>query len=199
MESIVSLILVLIGSLLSIVTLRVHMFIGGARRGAIDIGSVDLKDEQETELKRRLEAESRLPPVTDSSSNTAPGTIVLLSFAALVVIFGLVTLVRYWAELKAAQGSAFLAVWLFVAMVAGMFLRVIVMNYQINRRLFDVTATQLVFPVLFSVIVFYPIWAIGMSATDKVFALYAAFLNGFFWETVVTNVKPPAPGGTGGN
>jgi len=46
---------------------------------------------------------------------------------------------------------------------------------------------------LFSLVVFYPIWALVADAPRNLFAFYAAFLNGFFWETVVANARLPSP------
>jgi hypothetical protein len=54
----------------------------------------------------------------------------------------------------------------------------------------------LIFPILFSVIVFYPIWSIATTNPRGFFVFYAAFLNGYFWENVVSSIKAP-PGASG--
>ena len=84
-------------------------------------------------------------------------------------------------------------VWLFLAMAGGMFVQVLTSNYRTGKGLFDVAASQLIYPLLFSIIIFYPIWAIATSGTNNFFAIYAAFMNGFFWETVVANAQLPNP------
>ncbi len=76
-------------------------------------------------------------------------------------------------------------------MIAGMFVQGLAANYRAGRKLWDVTASQLVFPLLFALIVFYPIWALTASSSRSLFSFYAAFLNGYFWESVVTATKNP--------
>lgn len=194
MESIISVVFVVIGSVLSVVPILLVRLRRRFRTGQTAIGTLDLTDEQRAELRRQLEEDLlRNPPPKGSSRPVAPGTVVLLIFATIVVVFGLITLTRYWAVIKEAEDKAYLFGWLVLLMIAGMFVQVLEGNYRNGKQLFDVTATQLALPLLFSVVVFYPIWAIGTSATDKVFAIYAAFLNGYFWETVVTNMKRPTP------
>lgn len=126
------------------------------------------------------------------------GQKVLVGFAVIVAVFGLLMIVRYWSFLKQNQDVVFFAVGLFLTMIGGMFVQVVVANYKAGHPLFDVTASQLIFPLLFSIIVFYPIWAIGTGSEKSFFAFYAAFLNGYFWETVVASAKVPAPKNSGG-
>jgi hypothetical protein len=76
-------------------------------------------------------------------------------------------------------------------MAAGMFVQVLTTNYRHERPLLEVTPAQLVFPLLFSPIVFYPIWLVGGDRGPGAFPFYAAFLNGYFWQSVVSAVKAP--------
>jgi hypothetical protein len=124
-----------------------------------------------------------------------PGQVVLMLFAALVLIFGAITAWRYWPTIKSNPDQLFYVTWLFITMVAGMFVQVLSSNYRGGRPLFDVSASQLVYPLLFALVVFYPVWAISASAPHNLFSFYAAFLNGFFWETVVANARLPTPTG----
>lgn len=121
------------------------------------------------------------------------GQTVLVSFAGLVLIFGGATVWRYWDAVTTYQDTLYYVGWLVITMVAGMFVQVLSANYRLGRPLFDVTASQLVYPLLFALVVFYPVWAIGASAPRNLFSFYAAFLNGFFWETVVSNARLPTP------
>lgn len=116
--------------------------------------------------------------------------VVLIVFAIAVCSFGIITLVRYWNALKQNEDALYFSVWLFFAMVAGMFVQVLAHNYRSGDPLFHVAASQLIFPLLFSIIVFYPIWAISVSATHSFFSIHAAFLNGYFWESVVSSAQP---------
>ena len=119
------------------------------------------------------------------------GPKLLFWFAMIVVIFGLITLVRFWPSVRINEKDLFFWTWLFLTMVFGMFVQVLATNYRSGQRLFAVEASQLLFPLLFSIVVFYPIWGIGASAPKEFFSFYAAFLNGYFWETVVSAARPP--------
>lgn len=167
--TLISLLLTIIGSLLAVVT----KLIGRARRE-------NEKAEDDLQLAG---------PETLSTSSHAYK--VLITFAAIVVIFGTITLVQYWDIVRQHQASLYFAFWLFLTMIAGMFVQVIASNYRLGKDLLDVSASQLIFPVLFSIIVFYPIWAVAASATHGFFSIHAAFLNGYFWESVVTSTRPP--------
>lgn len=124
-----------------------------------------------------------------------PAARILQSFATIVGILGLVTLIRNWDLLVKNQDSLVFLVWLFLFMVAGMFVQVIASNYRMGQGLLSVSASQLLFPLLFSIVVFYPIWAIATSASHSFFSIHAAFLNGYFWESVVSAAKSPQVSG----
>ena len=51
-----------------------------------------------------------------------------------------------------------------VAMIGGMFAQVLAANYRARRRLFEVSRDRLLYPLLFSIVVFYPVWALGASS-----------------------------------
>jgi len=80
--------------------------------------------------------------------------------------------------------------WLFLTMAFGMSVQVLATNFREGQPLMSVESSQLLYPLLFSIVVFYPIWGIGASAPRNFFSFYAAFLNGFFWQTVVAAAKP---------
>ena len=117
----------------------------------------------------------------------------LSGFLLIVFIFGVITLYLYRDQMIALKDDLLFGAWLFLAMVGGMFIQVISSNYQNGKDLFEVTLSQLIYPLLFSIIVYYPVWVIAASATSSFFAIYAAFLNGFFWRTVVDNTQIPMP------
>jgi hypothetical protein len=120
-------------------------------------------------------------------SRLGPATQVLSGFSLLVIIFATAALVHYRALLNA--DLVFLAVGLLFAMMFGMFVHVLVSNRKENRPIFEVSRSQLIFPLLFSPLVYYPIWAAASNHPSS-FSVYAAFLNGYFWEHVVSSVKP---------
>lgn len=119
------------------------------------------------------------------------GLTVLIAFAVVVVIFGLGTAVHFWPYLREHLDKLIFAAWLFLTMVFGMFVQVLNEFYRAKRPLSEIEASQLLFPLLFSIVVFYAIWATVGSASHSFFSFYAAFLNGFFWETTVAQVKLP--------
>lgn len=120
------------------------------------------------------------------------GQRILLAFGMIVFVFGIVTVIQYWDRITQYEDTIYYVVWLFLTMIAGMFVQVLSSNYTSGRPLFAVAPSQLVYPLLFALIVFYPVWAVAASAPQNLFSFYAAFLNGFFWETAVSNARLPA-------
>ena len=118
------------------------------------------------------------------------GYIVLGVFTAVVILFGLFTLYQYWDNFSQHKDLITYGAWLFLIMIAGMFVQVIVSNYRADKPLFHVTASQLIFPVLLSPFVFYVIWSTAAATPKGSVVLYCAFLNGYFWESTVSKVKP---------
>ena len=153
-----------------------------------------------TYLVRREPPSRDLVPGT-AGQDTAPvdaqaGAKVLKYFAVVVVVFGLITAYVYRAEIWNLRNNLFLAFWLFVFMVGGMFVQVLNANYRKGEALLHIEAAQLLYPLLFSIIVFYPIWVIGSSEGATAFAFYASFLNGYFWESVVASARRPGDDNT---
>jgi hypothetical protein len=120
----------------------------------------------------------------------------LTGFAFLVVLFGLSALITYRHSISVSPDKAYEGIGLFFAMVAGMFVQVLAGNYTRNQKLLSVSGSQLVFPILYSPFVYYPIWGLSSSSPRLSFSLYAAFVNGYFWESVVSAVKSQAKGKT---
>jgi hypothetical protein len=121
------------------------------------------------------EADSELAVTDQQRPRTSKNAkFVLWPFAAVVGIAGLLTLIHYRDVIAHNQDSFYFWVWLFIFMVAGMFVQVIASNHRAGRALLDISASQLVFPVLFSVVVFYPIWAIAASASHSFFSIRVA-------------------------
>jgi hypothetical protein len=123
--------------------------------------------------------------------NLKTGLRILVMFAFIVLLFLIAVVIRYWSSIKANEDIIYYGIGLFLAMCAGMFVRVIASNRQAGRPLFDVDASTLLFPLLFSLVVFYPIWSLAADAPRGLFPVHAAFLNGYFWESIVAGVKPP--------
>ena len=148
---------------------------------------------------RRWEAPARPKPAGLMQRLRAqpPGVKFLLVFAVIVVLYLIALLVWRWEKIKANPDAILLYVGLFLMMAFGMFVQVLAHNRSTGKPLFEVTASQLIFPLLFSPIVYYPIWALAGSQSGSFFAFYAAFLNGYFWESVVSAAKVP-PAGTPG-
>jgi hypothetical protein len=121
------------------------------------------------------------------------GFLVLIIFAIIVGIFGLCTVAYFWSYLYNHLDKLIFAIWLFLTMVFGMFVQVLNEFYRAKQPLSQIEASHLLFPLLFSIVVFYAIWATVGSASHNFFSFYAAFLNGFFWETTVSQAKPPKP------
>lgn len=121
------------------------------------------------------------------------GRNILYAFAVVVGLVGAFSLYHYWGQIFRSMDDVLYVVWLVLTMFFGMFVQVLYSAYRERRRLDDVTKTQLIVPLLFSIVVFSPIWSIATSSQRGFFVFQAAFLNGFFWESLVTAAKPPKP------
>jgi hypothetical protein len=106
-------------------------------------------------------------------------------FGFILLAMSMVTLARYWAQILSHADTLLFGIWLFLFMTGGMFVQVVTQNFDTK-----VTSRQLLKPLLFSVMVFYPIWAVAANSPKGPFSLYSAFLNGYFWQTIVQDIKP---------
>jgi hypothetical protein len=120
------------------------------------------------------------------------GRLVLTVFIVVLLLFGAVNVIFYWNQIRTMGNVVLWALGLLVAMVGGMFVQVLSANYRSGNPLFSVGAAELIFPLLFSPIVFYPVWALASNGTQNLFSYYAAFLNGYFWQAVVSAARVPA-------
>lgn len=116
---------------------------------------------------------------------------VLLGFGLIVIYFAGSAIIHYWKYISVSVDQFYLGSGLFLAMIAGMFVQVITANYKAaTGGLLAVTPAQLIYPVLFSPIVYYAIWSVAsVPGTARLFSLYAAFLNGYFWQSVVSSAE----------
>jgi hypothetical protein len=126
------------------------------------------------------------------ASRLSSGGKVLLGLAIVVVGYGLFALWYYWNDIAVQADKAFGIAGLFIAMVVGMVVRVVSAAYDGKGSFKRITPAQLLYPMLFSPIVFFPAWGLMTGGDVDVFAFYTAFLNGYFWESVVSTVKAPA-------
>ncbi len=130
---------------------------------------------------------SGTPPEPDPK-----GTRVLVIYGVIVGIAAIVTSVHYWETLRSLHADDFFFFgWLFLTMTFGMIVSVLLTKIREGRPLTEVTVVQLLVPMFFSLVVFYPIWAIASSSPRNFFAFYTAFLNGYFWDKIVASLKPP--------
>lgn len=119
------------------------------------------------------------------------GLRVLVVFTIIVLIYGVFLVVRFWDRIQQQMDSLAFGGGLFLMMVFGMFVQVIISNHRAGRPLSTVTGSQLIFPLLLSPIVFYAIWSVAATTPEVSFAVYCAFLNGYFWESTVSKANPP--------
>src|ERR1051325_1223097 len=70
-----------------------------------------------------------------------PGSTIILSiFAAIFLGVAAFTIIHYWDDLIKQTDNILFAVWLAIAMIAGMFVQVLTENYRRGKPLFAVTA-----------------------------------------------------------
>jgi hypothetical protein len=116
---------------------------------------------------------------------------ILIAFVILVVVFGALNIFHYWGAVKSRGDLMLWGFGLFVSMIGGMFVQVLSANYQSGKRLFAVEGSELLFPALFSLVVFCPVWALTAAGSQTLFSYYAAFLNGYFWRAIVSAARVP--------
>ena len=122
------------------------------------------------------------------------GIKVLRIFLVVILLYGAFVAWHFWPEVAKHDYDITIIIGLLIAMAAGMIVRVVANNHQNSRPLFDVTASQLIYPMLFSPIVFFPIWSLASGDHGGAFVFHAAFLNGYFWESAVSSARPMTGG-----
>jgi hypothetical protein len=128
---------------------------------------------------------SPLPPTPDSTS----GIKVLIIFATVCLLFISFVVWRYWQQIVQNEHSVIAIIGLFLTMVGGMLVRVVTSNYEHSQTLSIGNTSKLVFPILLSPIVFFPVWSLSTGGEIGFFTFHAAFLNGYFWESVVSSTR----------
>lgn len=114
---------------------------------------------------------------------------ILMGFGILIFVVIVITIVLNWGKIIGNLNYGLNIVWLFILMVTGMFSKVFIENYDKDKRRFkQIKAAELIFPLLFSIFIFYPIWSIYSSTEISFFVFYSAYINGYFWENIVLDV-----------
>ncbi|MCT3897357.1 hypothetical protein HZQ13_04520 [Elizabethkingia anophelis] len=111
--------------------------------------------------------------------------LVLKFFAIVIVCYIVILIFLKWDIIKISKDNILLYSGLFLMMCFGMFVSVIRRNYKKGKNLFDVKDSDLIYPTLFSVLVFYPLLVLVDTESNLQLVIYTAFLNGFFWKTFV--------------
>jgi len=125
-----------------------------------------------------------------------PIGVVLVAFFAFLSLSALLQLFLFWRDLATpAARVEFLRTmafgfFLFGVMVGGMLARYLWELFQAGRTLAEADPTVLVLPLVVSLTVFYPLWTVVSGSTKNLFAIVAAFQNGFFWQTLFSGLRP---------
>ncbi|MGD0038662.1 MAG: hypothetical protein ABSC53_15355 [Bacteroidota bacterium] len=130
--------------------------------------------------------------MSNNQANKKDIKIFFVRLAKFIACITILTIVYYWKILIYNFETILCFTWLFIIMVAGMLVQVISSNYHDKSHLLNISISQLVYPILFSIITFYPLWAYSTTAPINYYSFYSAFMNGFFWKTVVSSSKPPS-------
>jgi hypothetical protein len=114
----------------------------------------------------------------------------LYFFAFVVILIGIISTITWWKEIIQNRNNILISSWLFLAMVLGMLVEVVTENRKSGKPLLNVTLSQILYPLLFSIVVFYPIWLSSINSNNRFFGIYTAFLNGYYWKNTVASSKP---------
>ncbi|HKB68342.1 MAG TPA: hypothetical protein VKC61_20945 [Pyrinomonadaceae bacterium] len=121
--------------------------------------------------------------------------LLLGGFAVLVILFGTYNVIHFWDQLKTMQNTLLFCIALFIFMVLGMLVQVAASKHQAGKSMRSISLGEVLFPLLYSIVVYYSIWAFAASGPKSFYALYAAFMNGYFWQNIVSKAKPVTPEG----
>src|SRR5262249_7602472 len=108
----------------------------------------------------------------------------------------LVQFLLYWRDLATPNARAeFLRTLSFGGLlvgvtVAGMLARYFWELFQSGGTVSDADPTALALPLLVSLMVFYPLWTVVAGTTRNFFMIVAAFQNGFFWQALLSGLRP---------
>jgi len=130
-------------------------------------------------------------PDAEITAKSSGATSILVAFVILAITSGIINVIHYWHAIRNRSDLMLWGFGLFVTMVGGMFVQVLSANYRSGKPLFAVYGSELAFPVLFSLVVFYPVWALTANGSQTMFSYYAAFLNGYFWQAIVSAARLP--------
>lgn len=117
----------------------------------------------------------------------------LQGFLLVCIVFAIVILLIYRDSLPGLRDHIVIGVALYLLMVGGMLAGTIKKNYEKTKSLTKGPEVEELWPpIILSPLAFFPVW---LSKTDEKLAaaFYAAFLNGFFGEELVSALKPPTP------
>ena len=142
-------------------------------------------------------------PLLKRLPDLRPIHVVLLVFFGVLGIAVLMQLSLHWRSLRTVEDKEHFieilvfGLFLYVVMVAGMFARYFWELWSSGKNLTQASVTALLLPLLVSPMVFYPLWSLLAGAPRSVFAVVAAFQNGFFWQTIFEGLKPFTPSDAG--
>ncbi|WP_221392075.1 hypothetical protein [Dyadobacter sp. NIV53] len=124
------------------------------------------------------------------TSPTSSARLIINIFAIIAFTLMAVSVYRDYDLIIKNIDTIIFGCWLMAAIILGMFVQVTNGNYKAgNSLMFDITASQLLYPLFFSIIVFYPTWLSSLKASDPIFPFYLAFLNGYYWKDILSNSK----------
>lgn len=119
-----------------------------------------------------------------------PGEIVLTVFSLVTAIGAGVAVWRYWKQIKAQLPGILEAGGALVVLVGGMIARTVMSNLDAGQPPLDGGWWHWLRPLLVSSIVFGSMWfSIPKEQRSLAFLLYSAFVNGYFWHSVLEGTR----------
>lgn len=157
-----------------------------------DIIATDVLKNKSRKIPLTQKKEQQIETISNNNvwySN--PSKVFLIIFSGIVFAFIVITIILFWNKIEIQKEKALLYIGLFLTMCCGMIVRVISTNIEIGRDFFDIKISELVLPILFSIIVYYPIVLMVEDLSNKVYTLiYTSFINGYFWKTMIASLTP---------
>jgi heme/copper-type cytochrome/quinol oxidase subunit 2 len=127
---------------------------------------------------------------TESLAARGPGEIVLTVFSLVTAIGAGVAVWFYWKQIKAQLPGILEAGGALVVLVGGMIARTVMSNLDAGQPPLDGGWWHWLRPLLVSPIVFGSMWfSIPKEQRSLAFLLYSAFVNGYFWQSVLEGTR----------
>jgi ABC-type Na+ efflux pump permease subunit len=92
-----------------------------------------------------------------------------------------------------STGAKVVIVLYYLALFAVMLLGIVANYYYVHGIKGKPDVNQFWKPIIISPIIYYAVYNLTANQPKNLVGVFLAFQNGFFWQTIIDNAKPPTP------